>query len=137
MKRTIYYKNGVAVEYAFVPESDLVLASSAYIAQIELLNGHKAQVYMPRNGLPVVLVESAKDAKGPFSLPPYEELERMCEEQSYSKYGQSYRIIDAMMRDDVCSFEKACGLRHTIEENLLSNTIMVFINDQIKTGFNR
>ena len=137
MKRTILYQNGIATEYAFVPESDLVLAKSAHIAQIMLPSGNPAQIYMPKNGVPILLVGSMKDAKAPFDLPAYDELEKLCEEQTYSKYGQAYLIVDAMGRDGVCSFAKAESLRKTIEKNLASNTLLVMIDEHIKTGFDQ
>ena len=135
MKRTMLYQNGKIVEYAFVPESDLVLAKSAHVAQIQAANGAHIQVYMPRNGVPVLLVSSIRDAKGPFALPPYEELERICEEQSYLKYGQSYTIPDAMGQAGVCSFAKAGKLVKTIERNLAEGNYLVFVDENIRTWF--
>ena len=137
MKRTILYQNGVAVEYAFVPESELVLAKSAHIAQIKLPNGHGADIYIPRNGFPILLVGSIHDSNSPFGLPTYDELEKMCSEQTYAKYGQSYTIPDAIGRDGVCSFAKANKLRKTIEENLRNENILVFIDENIETGFDQ
>lgn len=137
MKRTILYQNGNAVEYAFVPESDLVLMRSAHIAQITLPSGRTAEVYMPRNGVPILLVGSVKDAMGPFDLPSYDELEKKCEEQTYMKCGQAYTIPDAIGRDGVCSFAKANKLRKTIENNLEMINILVFIDENIETGFDQ
>ncbi len=136
MKRTILYQNGKVVEYAFVPESDLVLAKSAYIAQIQSPKGHAIDVYMPKNGVPVLLVASVKEAMSQFDMPSYEELEQLCEEQAFVKYGQAHTIADALGQAGVCSFAKANKLRKTIEENLIERNYLVFVDENIATGFN-
>lgn len=135
MKRTILYLNGSVAEYAFVPESELILSKSAHVAQIWLQNGHEAQIYMPKNGMPILLVTSAKDAMSCFELPQYDELEKLCEEQSYAKYGQSFLIGDALLRDGVCNLKKIDGIIKKIKKNLKEKNALVMIDESIRTGF--
>jgi len=130
MKKSVTYRGGRIAVYGLEPSSEMVLAKSAKVGEIKLPGGNAIKIYIQPTAEPLLLVESIKDAYTQIELPLYDDLDSLCQEQTYCLYKQAYLMTDVFLRDGICSLSDLPAFQQRLAENLSAKNYTVFIENK-------
>lgn len=128
MKRLIRYFHGHLVKDDQIPNSELLIAACIPVARVPQPDGSPVSLYIGFDGIPMLLMREFPDSIDSVYLPPFQELDDMCSEQSYKLTGQAFLITDLLVRTGKVNFPEAYRLKKVLSSNLTDRTFSIMID---------
>lgn len=94
-----------------------VREDTAHIAYIDTPYG-TADLRLSPGWLPVLVFDNLPPDTSKIRLPSFEELDRLCSEQSYAETGQAFLVIDVLAREGLCTYRLGAQMRQAVRHNL-------------------
>lgn len=128
MSKYINYFCGGIVDKDIMPDPESFLAASVFVALFYQPDGSRSSIYVTCDGMPIIVLRHVPSDPNKVYIPPYDELNDLCSEQSFKVFGQPYSIEDMIVRDGRFGFKRSAFAGMQMKRNLSNSTYTVLID---------